>query len=119
MAERTRTVALIAANADLAPKAAALAQLAEACGTFCLRDAAKECGRGQNELIARLARAKWIYKEDPDGPWLAYADRIKSGHLVHKINMVKAPGGKKRARMQTRVTMKGLALMAKRLAVVA
>lgn len=75
LTERPKTVALTEQNTALAPKAAALAQLADADGTFCLRDAAKQCGRGQNELIERISKARWIYKKDPDGPWLAYAAR--------------------------------------------
>lgn len=116
LTEREKTVVLTEQNAALAPKAAALAQLAETDGTFNFRDTAKQCGHGQDELIARLSRKGWIFKQDPEGPWLAYAARIKSGHLVCKTTMVETPGGKRRARIQTRVTTKGLALIAKRFA---
>jgi phage antirepressor YoqD-like protein len=116
LADRAKMVALTSQNAVLAPKAAALAQLAETDGSFSFRDTAKQCSRGQDELIARLAKARWIYKADLDSPWLAYADRVKSGHLVCKTTMVETRGGRKRARIQTRVTTKGLALIAKRFA---
>lgn len=116
LADRARTAALAAENAALAPKVAALAQLTETDGTFSFRDTAKQCGHGQHELIERLSRKGWIFKQDPEGPWVAYAARVKSGHLVCKTTMVETPGGKRRARMQTRVTTKGLALIAKRFA---
>lgn len=67
LADRAKTAALAAENAALAPEAAALAQLAETDGTFNFRDTAKQCGHGQDELIARLERAGWIFKQDPDG----------------------------------------------------
>jgi Rha family phage regulatory protein len=115
LAERAKTVTLIAENAALAPKAVALAVLADAEGSLTLTDVAKSLSMQRAILIDRL-RGRWIYRRTENGPWIGFQPRIDAGHLVHKLETVTQSDGKERVRSQVRVTAKGLAVMAKHFA---
>lgn len=97
---------------ELAPKAEALDRIATADGSLCLTDAAKELQLRPKDLIGYLSAHQWIYKRAGCSNWIGYQDRIQSGLLEHKSNIVIDAGGNERIRDQVRVTAKGLARLA-------
>lgn len=54
----------------------------------------------------------WTYRSGGTGPWMAYADRTKSGDLVHRIYTQTTTDGE-RARHQVMVTPAGLTKLAR------
>ena len=94
------------------PKANGYDLIAGADGSLCLRDAAKELQQRPKDLIGWLSANKWIYKRAGCANWIGYQDRIQSGLLEHKANIVISPDGSERIRDQVRITGKGLARLA-------
>lgn len=101
-----------AALAIAAPKASALDRIATADGSLCLTDAAKELQVRPKDLIAWLSCNQWIYKRAGSTNWIGYQDRIQSGLLEHKANIIIDAEGRERVRDQVRVTGKGVARLA-------
>lgn len=100
------------ALAVAAPKAQALDRIANADGTMCLTDAAKDLQVRPKALISYLSSRRWIYKRAGNANWIGYQGRIQSGYLVHKTYTVKDDEGFDKVRDQVRVTAKGLARLA-------
>jgi phage regulator Rha-like protein len=100
------------ALAIAAPKADALDRIATADGSLCLTDAAKELQVRPKDLIAWLSCSQWIYKRAGSTNWIGYQERIQSGLLEHKANIIIDAEGRERVRDQVRVTGKGLARLA-------
>ena len=96
----------------MAPKVAAFDRIATADGSLCLTDAAKELQIRPKDFIGWLSCNGWIYKRAGCSNWIGYQDRIQSGLLEHKSNIVIDAGGNERIRDQVRVTAKGLARLA-------
>lgn len=101
-----------AALAVAAPKAEALDRIASADGSLCLTDAAKELQMRPKDLISWMSCNGWIYKRAGSASWIGYQDRIQSGLLEHKANIIIDAGGNERIRDQVRVTGKGLSRLA-------
>jgi phage regulator Rha-like protein len=101
-----------AALAIAAPKADALDRIATADGSLCLTDAAKELQVRPKDLIGWMSCNQWIYKRAGSSNWIGYQDRIQSGLLEHKANIVIDAEGRERVRDQVRATGKGLARLA-------
>lgn len=97
---------------EMAPKAAALDRIATADGSLCLMDAAKELQMRPKDLIAFMSAHQWIYKRAGGSAWIGYQDRIQSGLLEHKSNIVIDGAGIERIRDQVRVTAKGITRLA-------
>lgn len=58
----------------------------------------------------------WIYRRLGKGAWIAYQEKIQSGHLTHKLTpYFDEQTGDNKVSEQVRVTGKGLTLLAKRL----
>lgn len=95
-----------------APKVEALARIADADGSMCIRDAAKTLQMRPIDLTNWLKENKWIYQRPGKGSWLAYQDRIQSGHMEHKVTTVERGDGSEKAVDQARVTAKGLTKLA-------
>lgn len=103
-----------AARAALAiaePKAAALDRIATASGSTCITNAAKDLQMAPRALFAWLSAHRWIYRRVGGKGWVAYQDRIQSGHLEHKVALVDKADGTEKAVEQVLVTPKGLALL--------
>lgn len=103
-----------AARAALAiaePKAAALDRIATASGSTCITNAAKDLQMAPRALFAWLSSHRWIYRRAGGKGWVAYQDRIQSGHLEHKVALVDQADGTEKAVEQVLVTPKGLALL--------
>lgn len=103
-----------AARAALAiaePKAAALDRIATASGSTCITNAAKDLQMAPRALFAWLSAHRWIYRRAGGKGWVAYQDRIQSGHLEHKVALVDKADGTEKAVEQVLVTPKGLALL--------
>lgn len=103
-----------AARAALAiaePKAAALDRIATANGSTCITNAAKSLQMSPRALFAWLSAHRWIYRRAGGKGWVAYQDRIQSGHLEHKVALVDKADGTEKAVEQVLVTPKGLALL--------
>lgn len=97
---------------EMTPKVAALDRIATADGSLCLTDAAKQLQMRPKDLIAFMAGHHWIYKRAGCSAWIGYQDRIQTGLLEHKSNIVIDGDGHERIRDQVRVTAKGLTRLA-------
>lgn len=95
----------------LAPKAAALDRIATASGSTCITNAAKDLQMAPRSLFAWLSAHRWIYRRAGGKGWIAYQDRIQSGHLEHKVALVDRADGSEKAVEQVLVTPKGLTLL--------
>ena len=102
---------------EQAPKVEALNRIATAHGTLCLTDAAKHLGVQRIKLIEWLRANRWIYRREGSAHWLAYQPRMASGLLEHKVTVIGTDEiGDQRLASQVRVTPKGLAKLAEKLA---
>ncbi|PPU15552.1 hypothetical protein XacyCFBP2565_06930 [Xanthomonas arboricola pv. corylina] len=100
---------------ELAPKADALDRIATARGSVPLREAAKALQIPEREFLSLLEQKRWIYRHPLASTWLAYAGRLHSGCLEHKVTTGAKPDGSEWVRTQVRVTAKGLTNLAKAL----
>ncbi|WP_127158468.1 phage antirepressor KilAC domain-containing protein [Xanthomonas arboricola] len=100
---------------ELTPKADALDRIATARGSVPLREAAKALQIPEREFLSLLEQKKWIYRSPFSSTWLAYAGRLHSGCLEHKVTTGAKPDGSEWVRTQVRVTAKGLTNLAKAL----
>lgn len=115
LAEQNSHLQLVVA--DQAPKVQALALLTDACGTMCLTDAAKHLHVQRKALLAYMKANRWIYRREGSAHWLAYQPRIANGLLDHKVTVLGADDhGDQRLASQVRVTPKGLAVLAQKIA---
>lgn len=103
--------------AELEPEANAYQRLAVSDGSLCVTNAAKALQIQPKVLFAWLSQNKWMYRRAGGGSWVAYQDRIQSGHLEHKVTEVTRQDGSGKISEQVRVTPKGLAKLAKVFAV--
>ncbi|WP_295198714.1 phage regulatory protein/antirepressor Ant [uncultured Brevundimonas sp.] len=101
--------------ADLTPKAYALDRIATAEGSLCITDTAKTLQLQPKVLFAFLRSHRWIYGRVGNAGDVAYQDKLASGLLEHKTNMVHRSDGSEKVVTQCRVTPKGLARLAKEL----
>ncbi|MDT4862986.1 Phage antirepressor protein KilAC domain protein [compost metagenome] len=102
---------------EQAPKVEALDRIAAARGTMCLTDAAKHLGIPRNKLIEWMRANRWIYRREGSAHWLAYQPRMASGVLEHKVTVIGTDDvGDQRLASQVRVTPKGLAKLAEKIA---
>ncbi|NIK50285.1 phage antirepressor KilAC domain-containing protein [Xanthomonas arboricola] len=100
---------------ELTPKADALDRIATARGSVPLREAAKALQIPEREFLSLIEQKKWIYRNPFSTTWLAYAGRLHSGCLEHKVTTGAKPDGSEWVRTQVRVTAKGLTNLAKAL----
>ena len=102
---------------EQAPKVDALERLTESCGTLCLTDTAKHLNIPRKRLLAWMRENRWIYRRDGSAHWLAYQPRMASGHLEHRVTVIGEDHiGDQRLASQVRVTPKGLAKLAEKIA---
>lgn len=99
------------------PKAAALDRLSLADGSVCITNAAKDLQVQPKKLFAWLQSHKWIYRRLGGKGWLAYQDRIQSGHLEHKVTTVERGDGTEKVVEQVLVTPKGLTTLGRHFSV--
>lgn len=67
-------------------------------------------------MISWMQQNNWLYRRPGRGTLLGYAERIKSGHLTHKVIVIhNERTGEDETRESVRVTPAGLALLAQRL----
>ncbi|WP_329607613.1 phage antirepressor KilAC domain-containing protein [Xanthomonas perforans] len=100
---------------ELTPKAEALDRIAICDGSLSLREAAKTMQIPERKFLALLEQKRWIYRHPLASTWLAYAGRLHSGCLEHKVTSGAKPDGSEWVRTQVRVTAKGLTNLAKAL----
>lgn len=99
---------------EIQPDIDALARIAKADGSLCMRDAANNLQVRQNELKRFLIANAWIYKRNGNDAWHGYSDKLQAGYLEHKSTTVKASDGiTDKIVEQVRITPKGLAKLAK------
>lgn len=110
-------VSLRAVTQEQAPKVAALERLTDAQGTLCLTDAAKHLGMPRNRLLAWMRENRWIYRREGSAHWVGYQPRLNAGLLDHKVTVIGVDDcGDQRIASRVRVTSKGLALLARKVA---
>jgi len=97
---------------ELQPKADALDRLTLADGSMCITNAAKSLQVRPKDLFAFLSARKWIYKRAGGKGWIAYQDRIQSGHLEHKIVTVEKSDGSEKMIENVLVTVSGMVKLA-------
>ncbi|MCC4618496.1 phage antirepressor KilAC domain-containing protein [Xanthomonas campestris pv. asclepiadis] len=93
---------------ELTPKAEALDRIA-------IADGSKTMQIPERKFLALLEQKRWIYRHPLASTWLAYAGRLHSGCLEHKLTTGGKPDGSEWVRTQVRVTAKGLTNLAKAL----
>jgi phage antirepressor YoqD-like protein len=98
-----------------APKAEALDRIAKADGSVCITNAAKDLQIQPKRLFSWLQEHHWIYRRQGGKGWLAYQERIQSGHLEHKVTTVERGDGSEKVVEQVLVTPKGLTLLSRHL----
>lgn len=102
--------------AEQAPKVEIHDRISESLSTLCIRDAAKTLQIQPSKLTAWLVMNKWIYHRVGKSGYLAYQDRIQSGHLVHKSTPYKdSVTGDDKISEQVRITGRGLTTLARKL----
>jgi len=99
-------------NKSMKPKVEAFERIAGSDGSMCIRDAAKDLQMRPTDLTGWLSANKWIYKRTGKANWIAYQERIQSGHLEHKVHISTREDGTEKITEQVRVTPKGLAKLA-------
>jgi Rha family phage regulatory protein len=106
---------LVAANEQIEtmmPKVNAFDRLALASGSMCLTDAAKTLQLHKiKDLTDYMQQKNWIYKRTGKSNYTAYQERIKAGHLEHKITTVSRSDGSEKVVEQVLVTPKGLQIL--------
>lgn len=100
----------------MAPKVEALERIAKSEGSFCLTDAAKNLQVQPRQFTQLLQAKHWIYRRPMGSGWLAYQDRIQSGHMEHKVTTGEKSDGHEWTNTQVRVTSKGMTRLAQVLA---
>lgn len=96
-----------------APKVEVYERITDSEGSMCLRDAAKALQIQPSKLNVWLQANGWIYRRVGKGGWLAYQDKIQSGHLMHKVTpYIDETNGESRVSEQVRVTPRGLTRIA-------
>ncbi|WP_175691831.1 phage antirepressor KilAC domain-containing protein, partial [Burkholderia anthina] len=98
-----------------AERVAALDQLAAADGSMCVTDAAKALKVPPRSLIAWLDRNAWTYRRS-GGVQVAYQALIMRGLLEHVSRTIRLQDGSDKVVSSVRVTSKGLAELARRVA---
>jgi len=102
---------------EQAPKVEALGRIAEARGTLCLTDTAKHLNIPRHALIDWMRENRWIYRREGSAHWLAYQPRMAAGLLEHRVTVIGTDSiGDQRLASQVRVTPKGLAKLAEKIA---
>lgn len=100
--------------AELTPKAAALDRIADATGTFTLRDAAKILGQRPGDFVKALIKQKWVFRQNGAGRLVPHQDRLNAGLIDFKVHLQDV-NGEPRARQQAVITPKGMTALAERL----
>jgi Rha family phage regulatory protein len=112
LANTEKVLALQGKVAEQAPVVNAYARIAEADGTFCVRDTAKNLQIRPSDLTKYLVANRWIYKRPGTKEWIAYQDRIMTGLVTHKVATIPHDDGHDRIRTQVRITPKGIGRIA-------
>lgn len=97
---------------DDAPKVDGFERIARSDGSLCMTDAAKTLQVQPRHLTRLLQEKGWIYRRPMGSGWLAYQDRIQSGHMEHKVTTGEKSDGREWSNTQARITPKGLAKLA-------
>jgi len=107
-----KVLRLEAENAALGPKVDAHDRLAEAYGSYCITDAAKNLQVPPQVLFRWLRTNGWIYKRTGTNHDVAYQAQISAGRLIHKVDTYEKQDGTDSTRTQVRVTPKGMLALA-------
>ncbi|MBB6579586.1 Rha family phage regulatory protein [Comamonas odontotermitis] len=97
---------------ELSPRAEGFDRIAMSDGSLCLTDAAKTLQVQPRKLTQLLQEKGWVYRRPMGTGWLAYQDRIQSGHLEHKVTTGEKSDGSEWTSTQVRVTARGLTKLA-------
>lgn len=111
-AEQRATVAE-AKNAELAPKAEALDQIAAGTKSITFREAAKMLDMKEADLRQWLQTHEWVYRLN--GGWAPYQPQIRNGRLEYREHKYTDSSGVERFRPQYHFTPKGFTDLAKKL----
>lgn len=111
-----KVLALEARIEDLSPLAASYEHLTRSDGTFCVTDAAKALGQRPKDLFSWLQANKWIYRRAGNGHFVGYQNKVGSGLIDHRVEEVTRSDGSSKITEQVRITAKGMAALAEKLA---
>lgn len=102
--------------AEMKPDVAALERIAKSDGAMCVTDTAKQLQIRPKALFDFLSENKWIYRR-LGSPWIGYQDKIQQGLIEHKVTTITRTDGINETKTQVRITLKGIAKLAKLLSV--
>lgn len=88
-------------------------RLTAAEGSLCITDTAKTLGIRRKDMFDWLHDKGWIFKREGSDDWLAYAPRLASGVMEHRVVTYTRSDGTESVRTQARITPKGLSALAK------
>ncbi|MFA7290876.1 MAG: phage regulatory protein/antirepressor Ant [Rhodocyclaceae bacterium] len=91
-----------------APKAEALARIAEADGCLGLQEAGKALQQKPNKFINWLREKGWIYRRAGSSTNLGRAEKVDAGYVTHKVRTIDLPDGGQKVCEQALITPKGL-----------
>ncbi|WP_162045101.1 phage antirepressor KilAC domain-containing protein [Xanthomonas citri] len=101
---------------EQAPKVAALDRLADAEGSFGLREASQVLEVPERKLTRYLDAEGWIYKMPGSRRWQGYAEKRKAGLVTHKTRKYEREDGVWCEADYVRITPKGIAKLAQQFA---
>ena len=93
---------------ELSPKAAIADRIAIADGLYNLTHAAKVIGIAPRLFNQELHKMGWIYRMGVKGAWTGYGDKVKSGHVAHKMHHFEHSDGTPDTTAQVFITAKGM-----------
>lgn len=108
-----KVLSLEAKVGDMQPSVDALDRLADAHGSLCITDAAKNLQVPPRVLFRWLRENGWIYRRVGVNFDIAYQSKISAGYLIHKVEVFDRADGTEGSRTQVRVTPRGLTVLAK------
>ncbi|MFC3338822.1 phage antirepressor KilAC domain-containing protein [Paracandidimonas soli] len=111
-----KVLALESKVQEQAPKVEVFERIADAAGSMTLRETATTLKYPERKMILWMQQKGWLYRRPGRGTLLGYAERIKSGHLEHKLTLIhNERTGEDETRESVRVTPLGLTVLAQKL----
>jgi anti-repressor protein len=111
-----KVLALESKVQEQAPKVEVFERIADATGSMTLRETATTLKYPERKMILWMQQKGWLYRRPGRGTLLGYAERIKSGHLEHKLTLIhNERTGEDETRESVRVTPLGLTVLAQKL----
>jgi anti-repressor protein len=108
----TAKKALTVAQTEASTSKNALDRIAGTGSTFTVTQAAKDLQIRRSHLLDYMRRNRWLYRPRGCADDLPYQDRIESGYLTLKVEVLPRDDGSEKVVQRARITAKGLTKLA-------